>query len=196
MSAPDFTITSNGIVSKQFTALGIHNFSAAAAYIKALPYGRNADKLNPLSVFSDGCGTCGTKHAVLKRLADENNFKGLELVTGIFRMDIKNSPKVALVLLHYNLAYIPEAHNYLRYKGSILDYTFPGDGTFNFESALMEEIVVNPEDIGAAKVALHKTFLAQWLPENPEISYNLDTVWNIREACIKALSGENFINKS
>ena len=71
---PDFDIKSTGQISKEFVDRNILTFNQATLFIKELAYGRNADKNNLTSVFMDNCGTCSTKHALLKRLADENNF--------------------------------------------------------------------------------------------------------------------------
>ncbi|HET7819119.1 MAG TPA: hypothetical protein VFL70_07400, partial [Bacteroidia bacterium] len=74
---PDFYIQSNGIISKKFLGKNIFTFKKAAAFIQQLPYGRNLNKNNLASLFIDNCGTCSTKHALLKTLADENDFKKL-----------------------------------------------------------------------------------------------------------------------
>jgi hypothetical protein len=190
MEVPDFVISEAGPVSAAFIHNGCTTYMEAAAYVKKLPYNRNTDKNNPLTVFNDGCGTCGTKHAVLKRLATENNFNDIELLTGIFKMSAANSPAVASILNHFGLPYIPEAHNYLKYKGVIFDYTLPGNKQLDFTNDLMAENPIQPEGIGADKVAHHKKFLANWLKTNSDISYNLDELWDIREACIMALSGQ------
>ena len=68
----NFPITAGGEMSKAFLERGVTDFSSAAEYVRDLPYGRNADKLNLLTVFTDGCATCSTKHGLLKVLADEN----------------------------------------------------------------------------------------------------------------------------
>ena len=190
MEVADFIINTSGPVSAVFIGNSCNTFAEAAAYIKKLPYSRNTDKDNPLTVFNDGCGTCGTKHAVLKRLATENGFKEIELLTGIFKMSAANSPAVAPVLNHFGLPYIPEAHNYLKYKGAILDYTLPGHKQLDFAGHLMTESTIQPEDISANKVAHHKQFLANWLKTNTDIKYAIEEIWDIREACIMALSGQ------
>jgi hypothetical protein len=81
------------------------------------------DKLNALSVFIDNGGTCSTKHALLKRFAEENNRVEIKLMLGIFNMNSNNTPKISDVLKHYNLQEIPKALNYLKFKNEILDYT-------------------------------------------------------------------------
>ncbi|MFN6341326.1 MAG: hypothetical protein ACK4Y6_02890, partial [Bacteroidota bacterium] len=70
----DFEIKSKGQISKEFIDRNIFTFNQASIFVRQLAYGRNADKNNLTSVFTDNCGTCSTKHALLKKLADENNF--------------------------------------------------------------------------------------------------------------------------
>jgi hypothetical protein len=185
-ATPDFDIISNGPVSTIFKDHGLNTFTEACDYIKRLPYGRNKDKTRPLNVFSDGCGTCGTKHAVLKQLADENGFAGLTLVIAICRMTPENSPLVRHVLRQYELAYLPEAHNYLKYKNSVVDMTAEKPLAINNE--MLQEIEIEPHQITGYKVALHKEYIDNWRREN-HIPYSLDELWEIREACIAAMSG-------
>lgn len=193
---PDFPIVATGNISTCFAQRGISTFANAAEYIKNLPYGRNADKENLQTVFTDQCGTCSTKHAVLRLLAYENDFHGLKLALGIFCMNAQNSPKIRPVLEKYDLAYVPEAHNYLIFNSDIIDITFPGDTSLDFKAELLDECTIEPHQITAYKVAYHKAFLDKWLKDNPNISYTLDELWQIREYCIAALSGQNFINKT
>lgn len=108
--SPDFKINPWGNISKEFIARNIVTFSDAADFITHLPYGRNVHKNHLLTVFTDGCATCGTKHALLKTLADENNFPGIQLILGLVKMNAKNTPEVGLTLEKNNLDYIPEAH--------------------------------------------------------------------------------------
>ena len=122
---PEFEIQPKGKISKAFISKNILSFSHAADFITHLPYGRNANKTDLLTVFTDGCATCSTKHALLKVLADENNISGLQFILGIVKMSAKNTPEVRATLEKNKLDYIPEAHNYLRFKNSILDYTKP-----------------------------------------------------------------------
>ncbi len=185
---PDFPISPAGIISNCFLHRGIISFAGAAAYINSLPYGRNADKEKLETVFTDNRGTCSTKHALLKQLAVENGFEDLQLILGIFRMNAANTPKIAGILKKYNLSYIPEAHNYLKYKGDILDFTFAGSSTFGAEDELLSETVIAPEQITAYKIARHQSFLKEWLEQETGIPYTPGELWNIREACIAALS--------
>lgn len=183
----NFTINAPGPVSEQFWLHEADDFQQAEAWVRLLPYRRNTDRMHPLVLFREGCGTCSTKHAALYRLAQEQDRKEVQLYMGVFRMNRYNTPKVAPVLDRYGLAYIPEAHNYLRVEGAILDATRLNTSAGDFEPELMEECVTGPEQIGADKVSYHKAFIERWLP-TVALPYNTAELWAIREACIAALS--------
>ena len=187
MENPDFKITQAGIISDQFLQRGVNTYKAAAAYAGRLPYARNANKNDLVTVFSDNCGTCSTKHALLKQLAQEQGFSGLKLMVGIFKMNRHNTPAVAGTLVQFGLDYIPEAHCYLRYNGDIFDYTFSST-QLDFAGDLLEEQEIEPQHIADWKVAYHKTFISNWLVGNPQIQYSPEELWDIREACIMVLS--------
>src|SRR5690606_7655926 len=113
---PNFDIKSDREISTEFLRRNILTFHQATEYIQNLSYGRNLNKDNLKTIFTHNKGTCSTKHAILKQLANENNFNSFKLTLGIFKMSADNTPKVANTLTKHNLEYIPEAHNYLKYE--------------------------------------------------------------------------------
>lgn len=188
MRSPDFEIDGkNGIVSKSFNNLNIKSFTEACKWVERLDYKRNLDKNNKLVLFDELCGTCSTKHALLKRLAEENGSTNLKLVLGIFAMSGKNTPSVKNVLDRYKLKYIPEAHNYLQYHNHMFDFTGIGVDETKFKVDLLEELEISSDQITDYKVQYHKEFLSRWIETN-KIPYTLDKLWEIREECIAALA--------
>lgn len=139
-------------------------------------------------MFTDGCGTCSTKHALLKTLAVEQSIHAMTLCLGLFKMNGLNTPPIARTLATYQLDYLPEAHNYLRWGETRLDYTNAHSSPADFENDLIVEMSILPSQITDFKVQLHKDFLKQWLLDNPDIHWSLDELWAIRERCIADLS--------
>lgn len=185
---PDFEIEPKGRISKEFLDRNILTFNLAATFVKQLAYGRNADKNNVVSVFKDQCGTCSTKHALLKRLAEENNYHSIKLIVGLFKMNKINTPVISKTLMQYNLEYIPEAHCYLKNGDQILDLTTRKSSPADFSNDLMEEIEIAPNQISEYKVEYHQNYLKEWLDQNNKIKLSLGDLWNIREKCIEDLS--------
>lgn len=178
-----------GPVANAFVRLGISHFGAAAQYIKELPYGRNADKTNLLTVFSDRKGTCSTKHALLRQLAIEHSQDNIRLMLGLFRMNAINTPAIAATLSRYGLDYIPEAHNYLLLDDGILDCTYSTSGARHFAADLLTEQQISPEQITAYKVQYQQAFLQQWLSDTGKnATFTPAEIWSVREQCIRDLS--------
>jgi thiol-disulfide isomerase/thioredoxin len=185
---PDFIIQSKGRISKEFINRNILTFKQALLFVKQLDYGRNEDKNNLATVFTDNCGTCSTKHALLKKLSDENNFEEVKLLIGLFKMNKKNTPEISKTLLENKLEYIPEAHCYLKFEDQILDLTKINSDPADFLDDLIEEIEILPEQITDYKVNYHKNYLVTWLDNNKEINLSLNEIWKIREQCIQDLA--------
>lgn len=160
----------------------------ATKFVRQLAYRRNENKADLTTVFTDNCGTCSTKHALLKQLSDENNFTGLKLITGLFRMNASNTPKVSATLKKYKLDYIPEAHNYLKYLNQILDFTNENSKPADFENDLIEETEIRTDQITEFKINYHKQYLTNWLYKQSTLNLTLDELWKIREQCIADLS--------
>jgi hypothetical protein len=185
MSDFNFKIRSKKIISECFKEAGIHDFYEACSYITSLPYKRNEDKNDLTTVFSDGFGTCSTKHAVLKQLAMEHKKDEVKLMLGIVKMSGVNTPAVRSTLEKNGLTYIPEAHNYLFVNGARIDCTKK-----NFvvtENDIFLQTEIQPEMITEFKVGYHQRFLLKWLNENPTIKLSFEDLWKVREECIKDL---------
>lgn len=184
----NFDIKPTGPISKKFLDLNVLTFAKAAKFVRQLAYGRNENKADLTTLFVDNCGTCSTKHAVLKQLADENNITGLKLITGLFRMSASYTPKIATTLKKYKLDYIPEAHNYLKYHDQILDFTNKTSTPNDFKNELIEETEIRPDQIAEFKINYHKQYLINWLEKQKRQDLTIDELWKIREQCIADLS--------
>jgi thiol-disulfide isomerase/thioredoxin len=184
----DFEIKSKEQISKEFIERNILTFNQASNFVRKLAYGRNADKNNLVSVFTDNCGTCSTKHALLKKLADENNFVKVKLIVGLFKMNKNNTPEISETLQKNQLEYIPEAHCYLKFEDQIIDLTRINSKPIDFLDDLIEEIEISPEQITDYKVNFHKKYLITWLDKNEQINLSINDIWKIREQCIMDLA--------
>lgn len=174
----------SGNITDGFTRLGIHDFRAAAAYVAGLRYGRNTDRGAALAVLSEQRGTCSTKHALLHRLAIEQEID-VPLMLAIYLMDARNTPGVRDVLKKYGIAGIPEAHCYIRCRGKRVDATSRAGHRV---LTLVHEEEISPEQIGNYKVNLHRRFLRHWAEETAlSYTYGMEELWQIREECISAL---------
>lgn len=102
----------------------------------------------------------------------------------LFEMNEANTPGVGAVLHSYSLSAVPEAHCFLRLQETTLDITHPGSvGTCDLD--LLIEVEITPSQIGAWKVEWHRRHMANWCDTH---GLGLDTVWEAREACIRALA--------
>jgi hypothetical protein len=125
---------------------------------------------------------------LLKQLADENNFGGLKLIAGLFKMSGRNTPEIEATLKRHKLEYIPEAHCYLKFNSTVLDFTKPHSDPRGFTGDLIGEREISTGQITDYKVAFHKSYLATWLTNNTQIKLEPDELWEIREQCIRDLT--------
>src|SRR5690606_5492103 len=77
---------------------GIETWNELTDFIKNLPYGRNKNRTDFGLVLSEKKGTCSSKHALLKSIADLNKVPNINLVVGIYRMNELNTPKIGTEL--------------------------------------------------------------------------------------------------
>ncbi len=186
---PNFRLTKDQPLSKRFNNKGIDTYHDAIRYIQKLPYGRNTTTENVTIILSEGKGTCSTKHACLKTLAEENEINSIEFHLSIYTMDSNNTPKVAKVLKKYKLDYILEAHTYLFYDNERFDYTFPESNKKPWENDILIETNIDADQVGAWKKEYHQSILKDWI-KRENLNYSLDEIWAIREECIAMLSNK------
>jgi len=184
------TLKPAGTVTSAFLRVQTADFRSAARYVSRLPYARNSHPDDPQIVLIEQRGTCSTKHALLRRLAVEQNLD-CALVLGIYEMTEQNTPGVGAVLGRSGLVMLPEAHCYLRMAGNRIDVTRPIDQPpAEAISRFLYEEDIDPMQIASYKSDFHKRYLKQWIIENSGLSgRSLAEIWEIREECIASLSG-------
>lgn len=164
----------------------IKSWSELIEFIRNLPYGRNLNREDLSLVLKENKGTCSSKHAFLKKIADLNNFDNIKLCLALYRMNHINTPKIGNIIEGSGLAYIPEAHCYLMLNNQRIDVTSPNADIANLAAYLIEEIEIEPEQVNIFKVEYHKNYLKQWrIKENIPLSF--DEIWQLREKCIRQL---------
>lgn len=185
---PNAPLLAAGPISRAFKRYGCHSCQSAAVTLWQLPYGRNTNPANELCVLEERRGTCSTKHALLKRLLDEQDVDGVELRTGIYEMTEANTPGVGAALAQHGLESIPEAHCYLAFEGGRLDVTRVVPFGVEPITRFLAEEAITPEQTTAYKRDFHRRFLAGRIAAGAYPGHTLDSLWAIREQCIGALA--------
>lgn len=174
-------------LTQKLKAIGISDWSQLIAYIQQLPYGRTSNRTDLSLVIKEQKGTCSSKHALLKKVADLNDVKGIDLVIGIYKMSEANTPGIGNELSKNGLTYIPEAHCYLKVDGKQTDYTATDASFQKIQGDILKELTITPDQITSFKVDYHKKYIKSWLTlqGNPK---SFEEIWQIREKCIHNLS--------
>lgn len=183
----NYPLNSKNELTRLVHDLGIDNWQTFMTHVKQIPYGRNEDRSNLSLVLKNNKGTCSSKHALLKAIADENNIPNVELILGMYKMSETNTPKIKPALTNNNLAYIPEAHCYLKINNTRIDLTNEASDISKLETDILEEQSIQPQQVGAYKVDFHKTYMRKWIEED-DSTFTFEELWKIREQCIENLS--------
>ena len=114
---PNHPLPSNDALTKLAISYGITSWNEIVECVKKLPYGRTTNRTDFGLVISEKKGSCSSKHAFLKRIADLNTIPNVKLILCIYQMNPLNTPKIGAVLSTNALEFIPEAHyNYLKFN--------------------------------------------------------------------------------
>jgi len=179
---PNKALMLNGPISETLLDMGFDSFHQICEWVWHLPYGRNRDNHHYMSVVYEQKGTCSTKHALLKALADELGIE-LQLTIGIYAMTEANTPGVGKVLEQYQCDEILEAHCYLSYQGQRVDLTRFAMTADEPIATFFIEKNITADEITTVKQAFHYSFI-----QNRFGSQQAKTMWTITERCIHALS--------
>lgn len=187
----NFQIIPSGFVSDSFLAKGISDFHEACTFIHNLPYGRTSMNENFELVFDENKGNCSSKHALLAKLAEENQQNQIELIMGIFLMNSETHPVLADFFEDKAYSLIPEACCYIRCNGFRYDFTSTDNNIDKITSKIIREQRIEPHQIGEWKLKIHQDYLGKWLKRHPDLKISLNEIWNERESCIRILE-ENY----
>jgi len=179
-------LDSKDALTKLVIKKSILHWDELVYFVQQLPYGRNQNREDFSLVLIENKGTCSSKHAFLKKIADLNQIEEVALVLGMYKMNHLNTPKIGNIILENGLNYIPEAHCYLKIRNKRFDITTPSANIMDLYQDIIEEIEIKPEQVNTFKVAFHQAHLKKWIKETP-INLHFDEVWKIREKCIKKL---------
>lgn len=183
----DYSLSSNDPLVQLIRTKGILTWFALIEFLKQTPYGRNSNRLNTELVITENKGTCSSKHALLKKVADLHNETEYQLMIGMYKMNASNTPKIGNVLSKHNLQYIPEAHCYIRYKHQVIDVTNESSTYESIKNEVIVEKIIRPDQTGNYKIAFHQNFIQNWIIEEG-IHFSFEKIWKIREECIRNIS--------
>ncbi len=179
-------LSSSSPLTQQIQNLGINSWEDLLIYVKNIPYGRNANREDLSLVLKENKGTCSSKHAFLKDVASQNKIPNVKLIIGIYKMNETNT-KIGTILTENNIDYIPEAHCYLKIDDVPIDCTTPKSNFAKIEKDLLEEIEIEPCQVGEFKIKFHKEFIKKWLSDS-NATITFEQLWAFREQCITYLS--------
>lgn len=181
-----FVLSSSDSLTQQIETLGINYWEDLLLYVKNIPYGRNTNREDLSLVLKENKGTCSSKHAFLKEVANLNRIPNIKLIIGIYKMNESNT-KIGNILTSNAIDFIPEAHCYLKIDESRIDCTTPKSDFSKIEQDILEEIEIEPFQVGKFKVEYHQNFIKEWLSHSNAI-ITFDQLWAVREQCISFLS--------
>lgn len=180
------TLTSTDSLTRHAHSLGVETWEDLLLYTKKIPYGRNANREDLSLILKENRGTCSSKHAFLKEIANRNRIPNVKLIIGIYKMNESNT-KIGTILSENNILFIPEAHCYLKINDERVDCTTANSNFDKIKKDLLEEIEIEPFQVGAFKIDYHQNFIKSWLSKtNSEITF--EQIWTVREQCIAFLS--------
>lgn len=107
------TLKSKDPLTLELLASQIQTWKELLAIVRNLPYGRNSNRKDITLVWKEQKGTCSSKHAFLKYVADLNTITNIELILGIYKMKESNTRNIG-TFLFYKLKCLHAHHSPLK----------------------------------------------------------------------------------
>ncbi|MFV0541089.1 MAG: hypothetical protein ACK5MZ_07615 [Aestuariibaculum sp.] len=188
----DFTLNSTDELTQLVRKNGIDSWNQLISFIHNLPYGRNLNKKDLKLVVVEKKGTSSSKHALLKKIAELNKIRGVQLILGIYKANKQNTPEISKELDEYGLQYILQARCYLKINKKQVDLTFKGSDFELIQNDILEEIEISPIQIRNFKDTLLKSSLRKWL-RKMDVDLNLEQIWSIKEKYILSVTENSMV---
>ena len=182
-----FKLIASDSLTNQVKSFKIDTWEGLIKYIQSLSYGRTSNRYDISLVLSEKKGTCSSKHALLKQVADLNKIPNVKLILGMYKMNQENTPNIGNELSKNKIDYIPEAHCYLMINNERIDITTNNSEIKKIEKDIISEKEIQPSQVSEYKVNYHKEFLRNWITKS-KTNFNFNEIWDIREKCIENLS--------
>ncbi|MCH2223270.1 MAG: hypothetical protein MK066_00780 [Crocinitomicaceae bacterium] len=184
-------LRSNDDLTIDIVESGIVTWDDLTRCVERFHYGRNENREDFALVWRERKGTCSSKHAFLKMMADLNGLKDIKLYLCMYKMNGLNTPGIKSVLNQYGIEYIPEAHCMLKCKDDWCDFTNIGSNerVNRLQKDLLTKFEIRPEQVISEKVQYHKKYIQNWMKKQ-SLNYSFDEIWSIREHCISALENK------
>lgn len=187
MDYKNVTLNSIDPLTRLLIEKDIQYWDKFVEYLRDIPYGRNSDRTKFSLIITENKGTCSSKHALAKEIADLNSIENIKLILAIYKMNESNTPGIGTYISNNQLDYIPEAHCYLNINGQRIDLTNPDSDIIRIKNDILSETEINPDQVGQYKVKYHMHYIQSWIVDH-KIKLSFDKVWAIRESCIASLS--------
>ena len=186
----DFSLKSDKLLTQELKTKGIKSWVKFLDFVRDLPYGRTSNRTNLITVLKENKGTCSSKHALIKSVADENEIPNVKLILCMYKMTPKNTNGIGDEIVEKKLSYIPEAHCYVKISNENYDFTNQASDLERLKDDILEEVEIAPHQVGEFKVVFHKDYIKRWLREQ-RLNQEFEEIWKIRERCIQNLSNVN-----
>ena len=164
----DKPIAGGGPIATVFLENEIKTFQQACRFVHELPYGYNADRDDPMSLFKEKMGTCTTKHAVIALLARELGVP-VEKQVGIYAMTEAIVTGTDQVLAQFDLPYVPMVHCFLAGGRHRVDLT---EGNANGKKQPLNDFLytqaVTPAITAKEEYLIYRQALKEQILKRPE----------------------------
>jgi hypothetical protein len=179
---PEKSIQDAGAISSVFVGLGITRFYEACRYVYELPYGYNSDRDDLMILFTEGFGSCTTKHAVIATLAEELDLPVFKHI-GVYAVTETLVTGTAKILEKYRVPYLPMVHCFLVYENHRVDLS---EGNRNGKNGPIDDLLyterVSPNISGKDEYRLYRAALKDPILLRPEFrGVDLKTILKARE---------------
>ncbi|MCJ8289113.1 MAG: hypothetical protein HRT58_08920 [Crocinitomicaceae bacterium] len=182
----DIQLESSDPLTIDIVESGVVTWEDLIRCVQTFHYGRNSKRSDVSLVWSERKGSCSSKHAFLKHMADLNDIQNVDLILCMYKMNSSNTHKIEPILNEFNIDYLPEAHCYIRFGTEAIDATTMISKFSSIQADVLEEQIIRPDQVIDYKVEYHQDYMRKWgAKHHPEKSF--DELWAIREKCISAL---------
>ena len=143
-------------------------------------------------LFTDGCGTCFTKHGVIATLAAELGLS-VHKNMGFYRLNDEIVTGIDALLQPHGLSYVPQIHCFLEHEGRYVDLT---EGNANGKNKTIDAydfiLRVPPEPSRDEMQRLYADHLKRYAAFEPRLAaLPMATVTELLQACGQVLASRH-----
>lgn len=184
----NFEILSKKPISTYLRNKNINDFIGTINFLKSNPSELKNTQEIVVKDLEESMSTSSKIHAVLASLGEENDISEVELMMGIFLVDVNSFPELESYFSDKMYSSIALTTSYLKINGKREDFSTSKQIMERISSKIIREQRMDPHQSKEWKEKIYEDYIQKWLKRKPNVNYPIESILKEAKYLIELIS--------